>query len=639
MALFEETPLTSLFVEGMDDDQIWEQLDLRAKRICTTLEHALETGNDEDSDTEEGEGKGLKKAFRNVDGTLEEAGLDDIGFDDDEDFLEDDESSDDDEHESEEGDSEDDPDLGEDTVELHDPSDEEDEGEEDDGHHASMADVLRIKRFPKRKTGGHPELDDGFFDLASFNAETERAEARKVSRGRLGDGSDEDDSDENGSVDLFAPVDGVEGSEQSDPEQDGGTFCFSLFELPHSMCFACHAEAFYKDFFGPLPKAASTKVKGKPTIAPSPKKAGRVRFHEEVRVKNIKAKGKNMPVATMYSEDDEDDDEEGVDGMAFGDGDFGDGDEDGFRENMDVDAGEDSEEDGEGEDESEGEAGQETIERLKDDLFAAEETPQVGQYKHRLPVRLSHTLSTDLSTHEKRMAALRDQISTLESENVGKKDWVLMGEANSRARPQNSLLEEDLEFERVMKAVPVVTEESVQSLEEKIKARILEGHFDDVVRIRPLEDKPFLPSRLLELQDKKSAQSLAQIYEEEYSTAQSGGVSGDDRDGKLKKEHDEIEKLWENICSKLDALCNAHFMPKQVRLVSCSAVSNINTHPAAQSNYFYCFKHFCYNTRVGPSYLEISLFYACSRGGFHATTFRPPRTKRTYANRKTCLAK
>lgn len=162
------------------------------------------------------------------------------------------------------------------------------------------------------------------------------------------------------------------------------------------------------------------------------------------------------------------------------------------------------------------------------------------------------------------MASLKEQIAELESENVAPKEWVLMGEAGSRQRPQNSLLEEDLEFERVMKAVPVTTEESVKSLEEKIKARILEGRYDDVVRIRPLEDKPFLPSRLLELNDSKSTQSLAQIYENDYVASQTG-VSTDDRDGKLKKEHDEIDLLWDKICNKLDALCNAHFVPKQVR--------------------------------------------------------------------------
>jgi U3 small nucleolar RNA-associated protein MPP10 len=56
---------------------------------------------------------------------------------------------------------------------------------------------------------------------------------------------------------------------------------------------------------------------------------------------------------------------------------------------------------------------------------------------------------------------------------------------------------------------------------------------------------------------------LAQIYENEF-VAEQTGVAGDDRDGKLRKDHDEIEQLWESICGKLDALSNAHFIPKQV---------------------------------------------------------------------------
>lgn len=171
----------------------------------------------------------------------------------------------------------------------------------------------------------------------------------------------------------------------------------------------------------------------------------------------------------------------------------------------------------------------------------------------------------DVSSYEKRTAALREEIALLEAENVGPKDWVLMGEANSRARPQNSLLEEDLEFERIMKAVPMTTTESIQQLEDRIKARIIQGRFDDVVRIRPVDDKPFLPSRLVELQDTKSAQSLAQIYEDEYVATQDGAIIGCEKDAKLLQEHKAIEAQWEIICSKLDALCNAHFVPKLVK--------------------------------------------------------------------------
>lgn len=171
-----------------------------------------------------------------------------------------------------------------------------------------------------------------------------------------------------------------------------------------------------------------------------------------------------------------------------------------------------------------------------------------------------------MSTHQKRLSSLREQIAALETENVGQKDWVLLGEADSRARPQNSLLEEDLDFERLSKVVPVITESTVQDLEELIKARILERRFDNVIRLRPVEDRPFLPSRFFELSDTKSKESLSQIYENEYVAAQSEVPPGAGRDGKLAKEHEELDKLWEGICHKLDALCNAHFIPKQVVL-------------------------------------------------------------------------
>lgn len=55
-----------------------------------------------------------------------------------------------------------------------------------------------------------------------------------------------------------------------------------------------------------------------------------------------------------------------------------------------------------------------------------------------------------------------------------------MGEATSRSRPVNSLLEEDLDFERAMKAVPVVTEESVNSLEGLVKKRIIDVSHPDL---------------------------------------------------------------------------------------------------------------------------------------------------------------
>lgn len=45
-----------------------------------------------------------------------------------------------------------------------------------------------------------------------------------------------------------------------------------------------------------------------------------------------------------------------------------------------------------------------------------------------------------------RIVALREEITHFEAENVGKKDWVPMGEVNSCSCPQKFLLEEDLEL-------------------------------------------------------------------------------------------------------------------------------------------------------------------------------------------------
>ncbi|OBZ79155.1 U3 small nucleolar RNA-associated protein MPP10 [Grifola frondosa] len=509
-----ETPLTELFTEDGTPEGMT---------------------SDEEDDREI---KKLRKEFldRGLDPSiLESLDLDaDMDSEDEEDEDEDDDEGEDEDSESQdeesEEDGEEDVDLEEGIVELHDPSDEDEE--DDEGLELDKPSILkggtRALRWRPKPTS-HPELDDGFFDLATFNAETEEAEAQAVSKGKLGkdDDDDEDDVGDDESVDLFASVDDTTTLDEAD--------------LEHG-----ESELFYKDFFDP--PVQSTKANKAPKTDRISN--GKVRFHEEVRVKKIKAKGKNLPVSTIFSEEDEEEDEDEYGEMMLDEESEPDSDEDEDEDENNVESSEENSDQG-------SEDGQETIERLKDDLFADEEE-----------------LDSGLSTHEKRMAQLREEISALEAENVAKKDWTLLGEATARSRPQNSLLEEDLDFERVMKSVPVITEEVVQGLEERIKARILESQFDDVVRQRPVDDKPFLPSRFFELQDTKSKQSLAEIYEDEYTAVQTGGVAGEDRDGKLKKEHDEIEKLWENICSKLDALCNAHFTPKAPK-ASISSIANV----------------------------------------------------------------
>ncbi|KAF8912695.1 U3 small nucleolar ribonucleoprotein complex, subunit Mpp10 [Gymnopilus junonius] len=533
--LFKFTPINTLFVDGMDEEQIWAQLDIRTKTICKVLDFVLEgelsdSGDavlddydvdDQEEEEEEGlEGDdNLRKALKaleedhhiDLDEFLAKYGLQDSevlsdsqeGEEGDDDSEEDSDSEVDASNFEEEG-----------ITPLRDASsDEESESEVPQQTRKTLPSPSRKK---KRKNN-HPELDDGFFDLSEFNAETERAESKSTSRGRLS--GENDSEDEEMDIDLFASV-------EEDAESDD--------------------ELFYRDFFDPPSRPATSNYSTKPKQA---KQKNQVHFHDEVRVKKIKATGKNRP---LDDEEDEDLPNDHLEGSELDESEeFDDGDEE---------VADKPEESDHSSNESQSVVDDNaTIQRLKDDLFADEDDK----------------IQNDMTTHEKRMASLREQISELESENVAPKEWVLMGEAASRQRPQNSLLEEDLEFERVMKAVPVVTEEVVKSLEEKIKGRILEGRFDDVVRIRLLEDKPFLPSRLLELQDTKSTQSLAQIYENDYIASQTGETT-DDRDGKLQKEHDEITLLWDKICGKLDALCNAHYVPKQPK-ATISTVTNTPT--------------------------------------------------------------
>ncbi|KAF1839179.1 Mpp10 protein [Decorospora gaudefroyi] len=165
------------------------------------------------------------------------------------------------------------------------------------------------------------------------------------------------------------------------------------------------------------------------------------------------------------------------------------------------------------------------------------------------------------STHERRQAKIQEEIRKLESANVAKRQWQLSGEARAADRPLNSLLEENLEFERAGKPVPIVTAETTEDMEALIKRRILSGEFDELHRRRP-DDLATGPRRgRIELEDTKSGKGLAEIYEEEHLRETDPNFV-EAKDEKLKKEHDEIASLWKSVSAKLDSLSSSHFKPK-----------------------------------------------------------------------------
>ncbi|KAN0065833.1 U3 snoRNP protein [Thecaphora frezii] len=443
---------------------------------------------------------------------------------------------------------------------------------------------------PSGKGKRHPTLDDDFFSINEFNRLTEAQEMEEATR----DAADDDGEDLSNEVDYFRDVEGLGGDGDDDDEASGSRpgmmdpseLRFADFFLPPSKAAQFRAKAERKKNRAETAKDG-VKGKGKADEASEadelesepedeasdaesseePDRPRKIRFNDTVAIRRIKPRKKKrdseltpeMLAELGFTEEDaarlteeqdgsdQDEDEDADDDL--------DAEESGDEEGMDLDEEDEDEDEEENEDGAslpDEEAQAQTARRVAGDLFAESDDEDDAGAK--------------ASTHERRLAALQEEISRLEEENVGQKDWTLRGEASSKIRPQDSLLQEDLEFERTAKVTPQVTEEMTETIEDMIKRRILEHQFDDVVRRREMEALPFLPSRLLELSDAKSAKSLAELYEEEYQAAR-GAANGEaprvaESDAKLQKEHEELTQIFDEVFDKLDALSNAHFTPK-----------------------------------------------------------------------------
>ncbi|KAL4859859.1 Nucleolar GTP-binding protein 1 [Chlorella vulgaris] len=161
------------------------------------------------------------------------------------------------------------------------------------------------------------------------------------------------------------------------------------------------------------------------------------------------------------------------------------------------------------------------------------------------------------SAHAQRQQRMQDKIRKLEDAAMGDKAWFMQGEVDAGRRPKNSALEIDLDFETTVKPPPQPTEEMTRSLDELIKARIVEGRFDDVLRLvaPPLETK----RTTLELDDTKPQQGLGELYEQEYMQAVTGAA--DDKDEEVRQM---ARAQFSALCSKLDSLSHLHLTPRPV---------------------------------------------------------------------------
>ncbi|KUF98352.1 hypothetical protein AM588_10010935 [Phytophthora nicotianae] len=162
-----------------------------------------------------------------------------------------------------------------------------------------------------------------------------------------------------------------------------------------------------------------------------------------------------------------------------------------------------------------------------------------------------------MSSHQRQRQRLQKEIKDLEQEAISEKPWLLKGEVRSAARPENSLLEAVLDYDRPVKAAPVITEEVSIALEEMIKKRILEDDYDDVIR-KFAGNEEDQKNKLEEVSMEKSKEGLGEIYEKEYMKT----AMGFEADDESKQDQEEIEVMFKSLCWKLDALSNYHFTPK-----------------------------------------------------------------------------
>lgn len=206
---------------------------------------------------------------------------------------------------------------------------------------------------------------------------------------------------------------------------------------------------------------------------------------------------------------------------------------------------------------------QRTISEVRRDIFE-DDVSQGEQSDENLSDASADGKASGRSNHQRRQAALAAEIRKLEAANVAKRDWTLSGEAGAADRPINSLLEEDMDFERAGKPIPVITNEVSEDIEALIKRRIIAREFDEVIRRRPDNLATGGPVRRgrFELDDTKPQQSLAEIYEAEHLKKVDPEGYVDPDNAKLKEQHDAIEALWKEVSAKLDGLSSLHFKPK-----------------------------------------------------------------------------
>ncbi|OQR72854.1 U3 small nucleolar ribonucleoprotein MPP10-like [Tropilaelaps mercedesae] len=478
--------LDHLIIDEFDDEQIWQELELRNQpllEISVTAVSRLSTKADVDfgielNDDEEG-GEADDKEM--VDANNDDEGLEtDAGVKDPDEEL-----------------------------------DEKDSEIEEDDIKGDPQNITVIAPASTHKPFRKTVVDDKFFKLGAlekFLDSEDQREERKMRRqkkaGADSEASYSDDEDDE-SVEYFGDL----------PSDDDGR------------------EARYNDFFDPIEGLREIEKQEQNSDLFS-RKSKSCKSHKSVRFADDEI-GEEEKEGEEYNgengeQGDDDDGEEGELGEEGGDYDLRDAED------------EDVEED-------ETEAAMKTTR----DLFKDSDEDNTDEDRN-------------MSTFQKNQKKLRQKIAKLEEHRLADKDWKMRGEISARNRPENSLMEEHLDFDHQTRQAPQITRTLTQKLEDWIVQRVKDKTWDDVVRkVKPTEEV-FEFRRRLTLDQEKSKVGLAEVYEQEYLKMKEGERETTNPD------HEEIKKMMGALFKQLDALSNYHFMPKPAQ-AELRIVNNLPT--------------------------------------------------------------
>lgn len=272
------TPLDELFIDGLNDDQIYHQLDLRAKVMCDLVERLVDASDSTDIPDED-DIEGEEEEEEDVD--LDDLSPEEIEALKAEGLLDDDASDDDEDNDSSSqsaSDDENDPTIGEISYQKLNDHDQDSSDEEEE---KAKKGKKGTDKSPKTDVWG---LDDAFFSIDDFNKMTEDQEVSERLRRRA---EDDEDSEEEEDVDIFS----AEAAAQlENDDENANDVYFNDFFAPPRKGWS-HSKLANYSLADPQSNAKKDKKnKVKEKKEKKEKRRSSVRFDDSVKVQKIKNK-------------------------------------------------------------------------------------------------------------------------------------------------------------------------------------------------------------------------------------------------------------------------------------------------------------------------------------------------------------